>query len=140
MPWFGSNHYGILNWFIHNALTEKRIEIYGDGSQQRDFISIQDLTELFSRSMVNQSMYGKTFNTGGGVGISLMQAAEIIIRYVPDAQIVFKPWPEIDKKIETGDYISDIQLLKEEIGWQPTTTFEDGIRETIKFYEGKSNG
>jgi UDP-glucose 4-epimerase len=137
---FGSNHYGILNWFIHKAVDKEEIEIYGDGSQKRDFIHIDDLVNLFERSMSMPNLYGKIFNVGYGKGISLKQAVDVIVSHIPGTKVIFKPWPEIDKKIETGDYISDIQLLKKEIGWQPLLSFEEGIRNTIKFYEGKSNG
>lgn len=137
---FGSNHYGILNWFIHNATCGKEIEIYGDGSQKRDFIHIDDVVNLFVQSIGDKRLFGKIFNVGYGAGISIREAAEVISKYCKGTKTEFKPWPEIDKKIETGDYISDIQALKNEIGWQPLVNFEDGVRQTIKFYEEKSNG
>jgi len=130
---FGSNHYGILNWFIHKALAKEEIEIYGDGSQKRDFIYIDDVVNLFKRSMRDTTMAGKIYNVGCGQGISIRQTVEIIQRYVPAARVKFKPWPELDQKIETGDYISDITLLKT-MGWHPTTTFEEGMKKTIEFY------
>lgn len=135
---FGSNHYGILNWFIHKATYGEEIEIYGDGSQQRDFIHIDDVVKLLTQSIGNRKLFGKIYNVGFGKGISIKESVELIAKYVPGANVKFKPWPEIDKKIETGDYISDISKLKEEIGWGPVVNFEEGIRQTIKFYNGKS--
>jgi dTDP-glucose 4,6-dehydratase/UDP-glucose 4-epimerase len=58
---------------------------------------------------------------------------------VPDLKTTFIPWPEIDKKIETGDYISDISLLEKEAGWKPRVSFEEGIKKTIAFYGKESN-
>lgn len=136
---FGSNNYGILNWFIHKAVQHEPIEIYGDGSQQRDFIHITDLVELLMLSMEKQNLFGHIYNVGYGKGIALKDAAALIKKYVPHTNVVFKPWPEIDGKIETGDYITDIQALREATGWEPTITFEEGIRDTIKFYEGSYN-
>ncbi len=137
---FGSNHYGILNWFIHKAINQEEIEIYGDGSQKRDFIHIDDLTSLLELSMDKANLRGKIFNVGYGKGISLKEAVDTIVKNVPGTKVKFKPWPEIDGKIETGNYISDLQLLKAETGWQPVMSFEEGIRNTIKFYGEKSNG
>ncbi len=135
---FGSNHYGILNWFIHNATTHKEIEVYGDGEQKRDFIHVDDLVRLLKLSITSRKLNGKIFNVGFGQGISIHEAAQLVAKHVPGTIIRFKPWPEIDKKIETGDYISDIQLLKREVGWEPSIGFEEGIKSTIKFYEGRS--
>ena len=134
---FGSNHYGILNWFIHKAIHREKIELYGDGSQVRDFIHIQDVIKLFKISMDNERIVGRIFNVGSGKGTSLIQAAKAISTCVPETNIVLKAWPEIDQKIETGDYISDITLVNNETGWQPLINIEDGIRETIAFYQRK---
>lgn len=134
---FGSNHYGILNWFIHKAINKEEIEIYGDGSQMRDFIYINDMVRLFRIGMESVSLFGKIFNVGSGLGTSIKQTVEVIARYIPDTKISFKPWPEIEKQIETGDYISDISRLKQEIGWEPLLSLEEGIIDTIKFYSIK---
>ncbi|HEY3406529.1 MAG TPA: NAD-dependent epimerase/dehydratase family protein [Ohtaekwangia sp.] len=135
---FGSNHYGILNWFIHKALTNEVIEIYGEGSQKRDFIFIDDLVRLFRITLDHPDMHGKIYNVGQGEGISLKDAVRVIAEIVPQTKKAFLPWPVIDKKIETGDYISDISKLKQDTGWAPQVSFETGIRETIRFYETKS--
>jgi nucleoside-diphosphate-sugar epimerase len=80
-------------------------------------------------------MFGKVFNVGYGEGVSLIEVTKVIARFIPATKIVYKPWPKIEKKIETGDYISDISLVKKVTGWSPKVNFEDGIEETIKFYE-----
>jgi UDP-glucose 4-epimerase len=134
---FGSNNYGILNWFIHKAILHEEIEIYGDGDQKRDFIYIDDLVDLLKLSMSEKKMWGKIFNVGYGQGISIKEVVKIIARQIPGTKTTFKPWPEIDKMIETGDYISDIESLKKETGWQPKVSFEEGIKKTISFYGGK---
>jgi nucleoside-diphosphate-sugar epimerase len=135
---FGSNNYGILNWFIHKAIHKEEIQIYGDGTQKRDFIYIEDLVALFKLSMDNEKMFGKIYNVGYGKGISIKDVVNIIEKNIPDAKTAFMPWPAIDKMIETGDYISDIKLLKQEIGWKPKINFEEGIKKTIEFYAKES--
>jgi UDP-glucose 4-epimerase len=135
---FSSNHYGILNWFIHKAVHHQPIEIYGEGNQQRDFLYIDDLVRLLAGSITNSTMHGKIYNVGLGRGITLKHAAEVIKDFIPETKIIFKPWPDIDKKIETGDYISDISYLKQDANWQPEVDFEQGVNMTIKFYESHS--
>lgn len=135
---FGSNHYGILNWFIHKAVHNQPIEIYGEGNQQRDFLYVDDLVRLLAITMDKPVMVGQVYNVGLGSGITLNHAVEVIKKYAPQTNVRYKPWPEIDKKIETGDYISDISLLKNHAEWQPEIEFEHGVEMTIKFYERQS--
>ncbi len=132
---FGKKTYGILNWFIYKAIRDKKIMLYGKGSQKRDFLYIDDLIGLFIDVIGRTDLYGKIYNIGYGEGISLRESAEIIREYLPGTEIQYVPWPEIDKVIETGDYISDIRLIKKESGWSPEIDFREGIRKTIHFYE-----
>jgi UDP-glucose 4-epimerase len=136
---FGGNHYGILNWFVHKALVDKAIEVYGDGNQKRDFMYVDDLTGLLKLAIDNKTMVGNIYNVGYGKGIALKEAAKIIAQHVPGTKISFKPWPEIDQKIETGDYISDINLLKNDTGWTPTVPLEEAIKKTIQYYDKSSH-
>jgi nucleoside-diphosphate-sugar epimerase len=131
---FGSNNYGVLNWFIHKALTNESIDLYGDGQQQRDFLYIDDLTDLFAQAIHETKLFGNIYNVGYGTGISLKEAVDVIRQNIPATKTNFKPWPEIARKIETGNYISDISLLKAVIGWEPKISFENGIKATLDFY------
>ena len=49
-------------------------------------------------------------------------------------EIVRVPWPEEYRAIETGDYLSDITLARNELGWSPVTDIGDGIARTVAFY------
>jgi dTDP-glucose 4,6-dehydratase len=84
-----------------------------------------------------EKMFGKIYNVGYGKGIALKDVVKIIEKHLPDTKTTFKAWPEIDKMIETGDYISDIKSLKKEVGWEPSVDFEEGIKKTIDFYGNK---
>jgi UDP-glucose 4-epimerase len=134
---FGTNNYGILNWFIHKAITNEEISIYGDGNQKRDFLYISDLVKLLMLCIGNKKLFGNVYNVGSGTGISLMHSAEIIKEHLPQTMIKYVPWPGLDMKIETGDYISDIGLIKEAANWEPLINLEEGIIKTIRFYNEK---
>jgi UDP-glucose 4-epimerase len=135
---FESNNYGVLNWFIHKAVVKEPIQIYGEGNQKRDFIYIDDLIDLFKLSIVSETMQGKIYNVGFGKEISLKDSVNLIRKFIPAAVIEFKPWPEVDKMIETGDYVSDIRMLKQDVGWEPRVDFEEGIKKTIEFYANEA--
>jgi nucleoside-diphosphate-sugar epimerase len=60
--------------------------------------------------------------------------AQAIVDAVGRGRIVFQPWPSLDERIETGDFVADISLIGRDIGWQPTTAFRDGLTQTIDAY------
>jgi nucleoside-diphosphate-sugar epimerase len=133
---FADNHrYGILNWFIYKALNNIPIEIFGRGDQLRDFLFIDDLASLFEKLIDIETEDNKVFNVGSGSGISIMQAVDTIKSMIPKTVISYKEWPVIEGKIETGDYISNIGLIKSVIKWQPQVAFTEGVQRTIKFYQ-----
>lgn len=131
---FRNHNYGILNNFIHKALNHKSIEIFGDGKQKRDFLYITDLTGLLAQFIQSEDLPNKIFNIGSHNPVELIETVKIIKKYVPNLDYKNVQWPEIDKKIETGDYISDISRAISELKWEPTTNIETGIKKTIDFY------
>ncbi|HYG02371.1 MAG TPA: NAD-dependent epimerase/dehydratase family protein [Chryseosolibacter sp.] len=135
---FGSNNYGILNWFIHKAVVGEPITIYGDGLQKRDFIFIDDVVSLLNKCIFSKEMIGKVYNVGLGRGIPLKDAVGVIKDFLPETKVNFQEWPALDKMIETGDYISDIRLLEKDTGWKPSVLFEEGVKKTIEFYVAES--
>jgi nucleoside-diphosphate-sugar epimerase len=131
---FGHKKYGILNWFIHQALHSTDIEIFGTGEQKRDYLFIDDLCELFVASIGRKKLYGKIYNIGYGEGIPIIEIIRIIRNHIPELKYTLVAWPEISKLIETGDYISDLSAIKKDLGWFPQTSFAEGLGKTIEFY------
>lgn len=132
---FGEKKYGILNWFIHNSLQGSEIEIFGQGVQKRDYIYIDDLVELMAACIDNSSLYGGIFNVGSGYGISIFDAIEVLQGIIPQLRYRFVKWPEIEKKIETGDYISNIERISSLTGWSPKIAFIEGMTRTVEYYK-----
>lgn len=132
---FENHNYGILNRFIYTALTNKTIKIYGRGQQKRDFIFIKDLTDIMIQCITSNDLSNKIFNIGAPDAIKLIEAVEIIKEYIPKLAYENVPWPEIDKKIETGDYLSDISKIRKVTGWEPKTDLKTGLKGTIDFYK-----
>jgi len=132
---FGHHKYGILNWFMYLALSGEPITLFGDGSQKRDYLFIDDLTDLLVLLLDRSEISGKIFNVGAGHGISLIDSIATIKKFIPNLISVSTSWPTTDKDIETGDYVTDITKIKNSVGWRPVITFQDGIQQTIKFYQ-----
>lgn len=132
---FGEAQYGILNWFIYKALQKKEIKLFGSGNQKRDYLYIDDLSDLFLKLIRKPDLFrGAIFNVGYGKMISLYEGLMTIKKYIPDLIVSLIPWPDTEEKIETGDYNSDLKAITEKTAWQPTIRFEEGIRKTVEFY------
>jgi len=133
---FNNASYGILNWFIYQALRKKEIKLFGKGDQKRDYLFINDLADLMIRLIENPELFNsEVYNVGFGRGISLYEGLMTIKKHITDLTITMVPWPDTEGKIETGDYYSNIGAISEKTGWQPTTTFDQGIQKTIDFYK-----
>ena len=126
--------FGVLNWFVRLALENKTIQIYGEGAQLREYLFIDDLVEamcLARKGAKNTSRY----IVGGPSSISVKNCAQTIINLAGLGRLEMVPWPMDRKQIESGDFTTDFSKIKQDLGWTPNTSFEEGIKRTIEFYK-----
>lgn len=123
--------YNIFNYFIDVALKGETIKIFGDGLQKRDYIYVEDLIDVFLQVGQSTITDGQVYNIGFGKGFSLMEVAQTIIRVTEKGKIEQVPWKEDLKKLETGDYVSDLTKIKKDTDWEPKVGLEEGIKKTI---------
>ncbi len=126
--------YGIANSFIRAAVSGRPIILFGDGSQRRDYLYIDDLVEAMLCAASAPQAHGRIYNIGDGQGTSLLELAELAVATAGQGEIVRVPWPEEYRAIETGDYLSDIALARNELHWSPCTGIHEGIARTVGFY------
>jgi len=126
--------YGIQNWMIRLAIDNKKITIYGDGNQLRDFIYIDDTIGAMLLAGSREETNGQVYNVGSGKAISFRGMIEKIVEIAGSGEIVTTPWPNERKRIEVGDFVADITKIKNEIGWEPKVPLEEGLKKTIDFY------
>ncbi|MBV9271868.1 MAG: NAD-dependent epimerase/dehydratase family protein [Candidatus Eremiobacteraeota bacterium] len=132
-PWQSASarQYNVLNQMILTASNGGTITLYGDGSQVRDYIFVEDAVAALTRlGELDESV---VVNVGSGTGISVRDAAETMVRIAGRGSIAFVPWPEPERRVETGDFIADISKMSS-LGWKPQYAFEDGIAETIRYF------
>ena len=134
-----SNNYGprqhkekLIPQTILNLLNDKKIPVYGDGKQIRDWLYVQDhceaLIEVWKRGVV-----GEKYNIGGECEvqnidlikkiISLMGKDDSMIEYVKDR-------PGHDRR-----YSTDISKITKDLNWKPRFDIDDGLTKTIEWYE-----
>ncbi|KKR58826.1 MAG: NAD-dependent epimerase/dehydratase [Candidatus Curtissbacteria bacterium GW2011_GWA1_40_47] len=125
---------GVLNWFIRLLMDGKTVQLYGDGSQIRDINYVDDVVNALLLCAKSQKANGEIYNLGGKP-ITLKEFVEKTIEILGMGEYKIIKFPEERKSIEIGNYVADIKKIKEELGWQPRITLEEGIRKTIDYYK-----
>ncbi len=123
----------VVSNFIMQALHNKDITVYGDGSQTRSFCYVDDMVDGITRMMNTPKGFTGPVNLGNPSEVSILELAKLIIDITgSSSRIVFKPLPQDDPERRRPD----ITLAQEKLGWKPTAALEDGIRKTIEYFEG----
>jgi UDP-glucose 4-epimerase len=128
------NRQGFIGWFIRLALEDQEIQIFGDGSQVRDFVYVDDAVDAFLRAGFCNSCDGEVFNVGGAEPISHRDLVERLIDVAGTGRVRFVPWPEDKKRIDIGSFYSDSTKFMRTTGWRPEVDLREGFRRTIEYY------
>jgi CDP-paratose 2-epimerase len=136
---FGNEDQGWVAHFIISSVLNKPITIYGDGKQVRDILFIDDLVRAFDLAYKNiKRTKQQVYNIGGGPknAISLLELIEFIEKLIGRRiKYKFSSWRPFDQKV----YISNINKAKEDFGWEPKISKEEGIRKLFDWVnENKS--
>lgn len=148
-----SNNYGpfqfpekLIPTLILNALEGKKLPIYGDGSQVRDWLYVEDHVAALYK-VVTKGKTGETYNIGGNSELKNIEVANIICEILDNLIPESKKPLEIKKKsfkslitfVEDRPghdkrYAIDINKIKKDLGWEPTFNFKDGMHKTVEWY------
>ena len=128
------NRQGFIGWFIRLAIEDAEIQIFGDGSQVRDFVFVEDAADAFLRAGSCTSCDGEVFNVGGREPTSHRDLVDLLIEVAGSGRARFVPWPEDKKRIDIGSFYSDSTKFERTTGWVPHVTLRDGLRQTVAFY------
>ena len=123
----------VVSNFIMQALQDKPITIYGDGSQSRSFCYVDELIDVFIRLMDSNDEFTGPVNTGNPIEFTIKELAEKIIQLTNSKSIIsYKELPG-DDPIQRRP---DISLAKDKLGWSPSIQLEEGLKKTIPYFEG----
>ncbi len=134
-----SNKYGVINWFIRQAIDDETISLFGDGSIKRDLVYIDDCVRALMELPLHSECSGQIYNIGDDHPWTFKQIIEEIISTYGKGQYKLTPFSEERKKQEPGDFYSDVTKIKTAIGWQPQTSFQSGLKKTIEYYTKYKN-
>lgn len=141
-----SNNYGpfqfpekLIPVVIQSVLTRKPVPVYGDGMNVRDWLYVRDHAEALWLALTRGKI-GETYNIGGHNEWANLKIVELI------CDIIDELAPKLggnsrelisfvtDRPGHDRRYAIDATKIKRELGWMPAHKFEDGIRETIRWY------
>jgi len=128
------NRQGFIGWFIRLAVEDREIQIYGDGSQLRDFVYVDDAADAFLRAGASDACNGEVFNVGGPEPVSHRDLVHLLLDVAGAGRVRFVEWPEEQKAIDIGSFYADSGKFRAVTGWQPRTDLRDGLAQTIAYY------
>ena len=123
---FGGAYVTVISVFLQQKAKGEALTITGDGTQTRDFTYVGDIVRANLMAMESVRVgKGEVMNIGAGSNHSVTEVAAMIGSLVV----------HIAPRVEPHDTLADIRLAKELLGWGPQTQFEDGLKETIDWFE-----
>jgi dTDP-glucose 4,6-dehydratase len=142
-----SNNYGpyqfpekLIPLFIQKALAGEPLPIYGDGSNVRDWLYVEDHCRAIWR-VLESGTPGEVYNVGGNNEMSNLEVVDtlcnLLDEMVPDSE--FRPHSQLkafvnDRPGHDQRYAIDAGKLERELGWTPKETFKTGLRKTVQWY------
>jgi nucleoside-diphosphate-sugar epimerase len=128
-----NDHKGFVGIFIRKALNGERIQIYGDGSQRRDFNYVDDAVDALLLAAERPGLDGRVFNLGHPRPASLLEFVETLAAIVPlEYEVV--PFPPEAKAIDIGDYYGAFERFQAATGWSPQVELPEGLARTVAWY------
>ncbi len=113
--------------FLRQALQDRPITVFGDGSQTRSFCYVSDLIEGIIR--LSESEVHQPVNIGNPNEFTLLELAQAVIEITGSrSEIVFEALPTDDPQVRQPD----ITLARELLGWEPKVELRDGLRRTLE--------
>jgi UDP-glucose 4-epimerase len=125
---------GFIGWFIRLAIDDGEIRLYGDGSQLRDFVFVDDAADAFLRAGALEACDGEVFNVGGEEPISHRELAALLIQIAGSGRVRCVEWPAEKKRIDIGSFYSDSSKFRRTTGWAPAVSLREGLRRTVEYY------
>ena len=128
------NRQGFIAWFIRLVLEGKEIQVFGDGSQIRDFVYVEDAVEAFLAAGACDDCNGGAFNVGGDEYIAHRDLVKLLTELAGSGSYRFVEWPAEKKAIDIGSFYADSTLFKHTAGWAPRVPLSEGLTRTLSFY------
>ncbi len=138
-----SNNYGayqfpekLIPLMINNALNDKSLPVYGDGKNVRDWLFVEDHCTAID-VVLHKGRVGEVYNIGGNNEWFNIDIVKLLLKELgkPESLIEYVK----DRLGHDRRYAIDASKIKNELGWEPSIQFEEGIKKTIQWYVNNKN-
>jgi UDP-glucose 4-epimerase len=124
-----------IGWWIRQIIEGKLLQIFGDGTQVRDFNYVDDVVEALLLAAVTEVANGQIYNLGGDDPINLINLAKLMIEINGGGEYEMVPFPLDRKPIDIGDFYGDYRKIRSKLGWQPRVGLREGLARTLAYYK-----
>ena len=129
-----SDELGFLPVFIRRALLGEQILIYGDGTQRRDCLHIDDVVSACEAAASDRAVT-QVFNVGHPTTHELSEIADLAVAAAgTDSSVHLVPWPGDHARIDIGSFHTGSDRIRNVLGWQASISLDEGLRDTAAFY------
>ena len=127
-----------LGYWLRLAVEGEPVQVFGDGTQRRDFNYVDDAVWAFLLAAVREEARGRVYNLGSDEVIDLRGLAELLTDVNGGGSFELVPFPPDRKAIDIGDFYADYSRIRDELGWEPRVTLRDGLERTLAFYRAEA--
>jgi nucleoside-diphosphate-sugar epimerase len=111
------------------------ITVFGDGSQQRDYVYVTDIVDALLRVAMAEETIGGVYNVGAGSPTTFRDMVTVILDVVGRGTLEHVPWPADYPHVDTADFVADVSALSRVTGWKPRVGLREGVAATHRYYE-----
>jgi UDP-glucose 4-epimerase len=123
-----------LGVWLKLVLTDQVFEIWGDGSQRRDFTYVDDAVSACLLAAAHPNASGQVYNLGSDRYVSLRELADLLVDVCGSGSYELVPYPPERKPIDIGDFYADYSKIQAELGWRPSVGLREGLERTLDYY------
>ena len=123
-----------LGIWVRRLIEGEPIEVWGDGTQIRDFNYVDDVVEAMLLAAMADDANGNIFNLGSDETINLRDLAALCVEVNGQGSVRIIPYPPDRKPIDIGDYYADYRRIRGKLGWMPKVGLREGLARTLDYY------
>ncbi len=134
-----SNNYGpyqfpekLIPFFFKLMVNNKKVPVYGDGKNVRDWLYVIDHCRAIDM-ILEKGTYGEVYNIGGNNEKTNLEITQVLLKFLGKDESLIEYVK--DRLAHDRRYAIDASKIKNELGWEPSVNFEEGIAKTFDWYE-----